>query len=427
MITVSQALQCVHEHVQVFDASEHIPVTQAIGRILAQDLVAPIPLPSFRQSAMDGYAVRFPADRAGGREPASPAGRPAFSLRFRESGNNNNNNNNIFTLIGEVKAGDAQNPSLLPGTAIRIFTGARVPDTADAVVIQELVEVKDQEIYIEKVPVVGQNIRAIGGQIQAGSSPLKKGHSLNPSSLGLLKSLGISTVLVTALPKVTVVVTGNELVKEGNPLADGQVYESNSAVLEAVLHQRGIHEVQIVYVEDHLEKTQEILENAITTSDLVLISGGISVGDYDFVGVALHNLEVETVFYKVLQKPGKPLFFGKQKDTYVFALPGNPASTLTCYYTYVHLALDILCGAQHQGLLRIQLPIKEEFTNTFGRALFLKARVDREGVAILDFQNSATMITFAEANALVYISETTTEVPQGTLVETILLPYGSTQ
>lgn len=413
MITVSQALHCVQKQVQAFDASERISVTQAIGRVLAQDVVAPVSLPSFRQSAMDGYAVRF---------PASPAGRPAFSLRFRES-----KKNNTFTLIGEVKAGDALNPLMTSGTAIRIFTGARVPDTADAVVIQELVQVKDQEIQLDTIPVVGQNIRAIGGQIPEGSCPLKKGHTLNPSSLGLLKSLGITTVLVTRLPKVTIVVTGNELVKEGNPLADGQVYESNSAVLEAVLHQRGVYDIQIAYVEDNLHKTQKLLQDTIANSDLVLISGGISVGDYDFVGTALHNLEVETLFYKVLQKPGKPLFFGKQKNTYIFALPGNPASTLTCYYQYVHLALDILCGAHHQGLLRIQLPIKEEFANTFGRALFLKARVDRDGVAILDFQNSATMITFAEANALVYISETTTEVPQGTLVETILLPYGSTQ
>ncbi|MFC4636328.1 gephyrin-like molybdotransferase Glp [Dokdonia ponticola] len=402
MITVSQAIQSVHKNVQSFDATEHIPVSNAIGRTLAQDVVAPVSLPSFRQSAMDGYAVRF-----------------------RESGNNNKNN--TFTLIGEVKAGDAQNPSLTSGTAVRIFTGARVPDTADAVVIQELVQRKDDHIHIEKVPVVGQNIRAIGGQIQAGSCPLKKGHTLQPSSLGLLKSLGIDTVSVTRNPKVTILVTGNELVKEGNPLADGQVYESNSAVLEAVLHQRGIHEVQIVYVEDNLEKTQKILQNAIATSELVLISGGISVGDYDFVGVALQNLDVRTIFYKVLQKPGKPLFFGKQNDTYIFALPGNPASTLTCYYIYVQLAFDILSGAQYQGLLRIHLPISAAFTNTFGRALFLKARVNREGVTILDFQNSATMITFAEANALVYIPETTTEVAQGTIVETILLPYGSTQ
>jgi len=241
MITVSQAIEAVHKHVQSFDATERISVSQAIGRTLAQDVVAAVSLPSFRQSAMDGYAVRF-----------------------RESGNNN-----TFILIGEVKAGDAQNPSLSPGTAVRIFTGARVPDTADAVVIQEVVQREDDHIHVEKVPVLGQNIRPIGGQIQEGSCPLTKGHTLNPSSLGLLKSLGMDTVSVTKNPKVTLVVTGNELEKEGNPIADGQVYESNSEELKAVLHQRGSKEVQITNVEENLQKTQDGIQKPSSDSDLV--------------------------------------------------------------------------------------------------------------------------------------------------------------
>jgi molybdopterin molybdotransferase len=394
MITVEEALALIKENTGCLNRSELIRVENSSGKILSEDIIAPISLPSFRQSAMDGYALRF-------------------------------HDKDIYAVIGEVKAGDSINFEMRPGQAVRIFTGASVPDAAEAVVIQERTVREKDLLKIERVPNLNDNIRSEGEQILKGSRPLKKGHYVTPSGIGLLLSMGIQNVAVNCLPKISVVVTGNELVRPGDDLPDGKIYESNSAVIQTALEQRGIQPIMIAFAKDTLEETEQVLKKALDASDIVLISGGISVGDYDFVGTALENLSVDEVFYKVLQKPGKPLFFGRKKDTFVFALPGNPASTLTCFYVYVHLLIDILTGADRKGLLRIRLPLADPVENKFGRALFLKASIRGDQVNILDFQNSSTMISFAQANALAYVPERITSLEKGDLVETIVLPYGS--
>ena len=403
MITVKEALNLVRKHSSTAKGSRSIDVVSSYGSILSEEINAPISLPSFRQSVMDGYAIRFHAQNSIKKDSDQLS----------------------FMVVGEIKAGDAMDVVLNPGEAVRIFTGARVPENGDAVVIQEKSIIKNDHLLIGKLPKTDENIRKIGSQIQKGNLALEKGHYINPASIGLLRSLGIEKVEVCESLKVTVVVTGNELVSPGKPLAIGEIYESNSAVLKAALSYQGVKEVNILYSKDTLEETQLVLEKALSRSDLVLISGGISVGDYDFVGQALLNLGVQEIFYKVLQKPGKPLFFGKKNTSYVFALPGNPASTLTCYFVYVTLLIDILKNSNHLGLLRLQLPIGHSFTNSFKRALFLKARVNKDQVSVLNQQNSSTVISFASANALVYIPEDVENINKDDLVETLILPYGS--
>ncbi|GGG09475.1 molybdopterin molybdenumtransferase MoeA [Dokdonia pacifica] len=398
MISVHQAIQQIREQNFASKKKQTLRVEDALGFILATHIDAPINLPPFKQSNMDGYAVRF-----------------------RES----ENTATSYNLIGEIKAGDAINLKMKPGDAVRIFTGAMIPDNADAVVMQEKSIVKNTELIIDFAPLVGQHMRAIGSQISKGSNALPKGHYMTPVSIGLLKSLGIEKVQVYETPKVTIIVTGNELVTTGNSLKEGQIYESNSEVLKAALHQQGIQRVSVHYAKDTLKDTETIIHDALIASDIVLISGGISVGDYDFVGTALQNLDVKQLFYKVLQKPGKPLFFGKKDTTYVFALPGNPASTLTCFYVYVIEFIDRFVGNSHSGLMRVQLPISEPFENRFNKTLFLKARVHKNSVEILDHQSSSTVISFAAANALVCIPEEIKKVDKGNLVETLILPYGS--
>ena len=394
MISVEQAIQKVRDFAVPFNESETIDVNQSLGKTLAEDLIAAISLPSFRQSSMDGYAIRLGSE-------------------------------STYQLKGEVKAGDPQNPYLEAGEAVRIFTGAKVPDSADAVVIQERVNKSDDQIQLEISPKPGDNIRNIGEQIAENSICLHKGHVINPSTIGLLKSLGMTAVKVKKSLRAAVIVTGNELVKAGQKLEEGQIYESNSAVISSALASKGIQEISPIQIKDNLEDTISQLKTAFEGNDLVLISGGISVGDYDFVGKALEVLGVEEVFYKVLQKPGKPLFFGKRKETYVFALPGNPASTLTCFYIYVNLLIDLISEVENPGLLRVNLPLAEAYQNPFGRALFLKARIKNSEVHILDHQASSTMISFAQANALAYIPAEVKEITAGSTIATILLPYGS--
>ncbi len=394
MISVEEAIQIVKDNATSISGSELISLEIAVGRTLSEGPKSPLNLPSFRQSAMDGYALNL-------------------------------SDSHRYEVVDEVKAGDEVDINLEPGQAARIFTGAKVPDSANSIVIQENVIREENQIKLQGKPKPGDFIRNIGEQIEKGSIPLDKGHTLNPSSLGLLKSLGIQEVEVVKNLRAAVIVTGNELVESGQELKEGQIYESNSAVIEAALKSKGIYEVNQITIRDNLDDTISQLRTALDENDLVLISGGISVGEYDFVGKALKTLEVEELFYRVLQKPGKPLFFGKRNETFVFALPGNPASTLTCFYIYVNLLIDLCKAENHPGLLRIKLPINQDYGNKFGRALFLKARVNNESVEILDHQASSTMISFAKANALVYIPAQTKEIHKGDPVETIFLPYGS--
>lgn len=394
MITVDQAIMRVFDFASPISKSGLVLIDDAVGKVLSKDLIAPLSLPAFRQSAMDGYAI---------------------NLSYKDS----------YKVIGEVKAGDMESVEVQPGEAIRIFTGAKVPDSCNSMVIQERVKREGDQIHLEITPKEGDNIRGIGGQIMEGAVTLSKGHQINPSSIGLIKSLGIQEVEVVKELKAAVVVTGNELVEAGKELKEGQIYESNSSVIAAALKAKGITSISKITVKDNLEDTIDQLGRALEENDLLLISGGISVGEYDFVGRALKTLEVEEVFYRVQQKPGKPLFFGRKQDKYVFALPGNPASTLTCFYIYVTLLVDLISGVKNPGLLRVKMPIAQTYANPFGRALFLKARISNNQVEVLDHQASSTMISFAEANALAYVPADQKEIAAGDSIETIILPYGS--
>ena len=391
MISVEQALEFIKsEEVKFFD-TESIEVNKALGRVLSSSVKAPIDLPSFRQSSMDGYALNI-----------------SDILKYK--------------VVGEIKAGDNKNLNLLPGTCVRIFTGAAVPDSANTVVIQEKVKRNKNFIILESFPQENQNIREKGSQIKKGSISLKKGNKLNPAGLGLIQSLGIQKINVYKKPLVTVIVTGNELIPPGNTLSKGKIYESNSLILSTGLEQNGISPQLVTEIPDNLDATEKVLSKVFDNSDLVLISGGISVGDYDFVGKAMKNLKVKEIFYRVFQKPGKPLYFGKKDKTYCFGLPGNPASTLSCFYIYVIPFLNKLCHNSNIELVRDFVPISHNYISNETRGLFLKAFINDKKVTILDYQNSSTLISFAKANALVYLPKNFQSIQKNDLVEVIHLP-----
>ena len=391
MIAVEEALSIVLKNRFALTETEILPLEQCLNRNLAKAVQAPIDLPRHRLSSMDGFALCI-------------------------------HNSNRFILKGEVKAGDAQNPDLQPGECVRIFTGAVVPDKANTVVMQEKTQRKENIIIIEPPLHQNQNIRQVGSQVKKGDFPLEKGQVLQASGLAFLRSLGFEKVEVIRNPKVTLILTGNELTNPGEPLTRGKIYESNSLLLQIALEQQGIQPQLITHVEDGIEATSNTLKNALNNSDVVLVSGGISVGDYDFVKVALEQLAVETLFYKVRQRPGKPLYFGKKENSFVFALPGNPASTLSCFYIYVVPLLIGLKGGLSEGLMRINLPLAHDFKSEEPRALFLKALLKNRSIEILDRQHSSMIVSFAKANALVYLPEKKAALKKGDLVETILLP-----
>jgi molybdopterin molybdotransferase len=381
LIAVEEAIALVIENVETTTETELISLDRAIGHVLAENLYAPISLPPFPQSAMDGYALNY-------------------------------HDSNKFLVIGEVKAGDATRHILSKGQAVRIFTGAEVPKSANAVIKQELISKEGQSISVEGTIVLGSNIRQEGEQIQKNSLALNKGVTLNASTIGFIAALGLVEIPVYKKPSVVIIVTGNELVPGGQDLKDGQIYESNAVMLKNALRSLGILSVDVLEVKDDYQQTELVLNNALQHYDFTLVSGGISVGDYDFVGSALDKLGVDQIFYKVKQKPGQPLYFGRRDHNFVFALPGNPASTLSCFYM----------GKANSTTKKVRLTAKNSYTKTGSRAYFLKAYAETEFVEILDGQASSMLRSFAVANALVYLPEEVYTIDAGALVETLLLP-----
>lgn len=393
-VTVEEALALIQANLPAPSATL-VPTIEAAGLVLAKDLVSPVDMPPFNQSAMDGYALK---------------------LWDQQS----------YQVVDEVKAGDGHNPELQPGEACRIFTGAAVPDSANAVVMQEHTIRKDLELVLTQPVKAGANIRPLGEQIRQGEKALPKGTPLSSAAIGFLFSLGIESVRVFKKPSVAILTTGSELLKAGQPLTRGKVYDSNGPMLSAALNELG-YAAENFETRDDYEPTRDLIARLLDQYDLLLISGGISVGDYDFSGKALKELGTRQIFYKVNQKPGKPLFFGRYKNVPVLALPGNPASALICFYVYAVPLLRAMSGASSNGLRRLRLKSKSGVSLKGSRAQFLKARVLRDEVEILDAQSSAMLSSFSLANALVYVKDCPVDINPGDLLEVICLPNFSAQ
>lgn len=392
MISIEKALSLIEASIPSTKSTK-VGLDHALGRVLSEDLVSPISFPPFAQSAMDGYALKLGRDHT------------------------------TFKVIGEIKAGDnADNCILNTGEAIKIFTGAMCPASADLVCrIEDIVE-QEEHITIQKMPSLGANIRPKGEQIQTGEIAFSKGTLINPASIGYLATLGFDTIPVFSLPKVGVISTGNELIeRSSSSLTSGKIYESNGIMLNGALKQANISEISYEHVNDSLESTIQALQNHLSASDLLIITGGISVGDYDFVEEALKQLGVQQVFYKVNQKPGKPLYFGTKGDKLIFALPGNPAAALTCFYVYIWPTLNKLKGLGFKGLPKVKKRISSSLLRPNARAQFLKALIHEDNVNILEGQSSAMLYSLSQANALVYLPSEKT-IQTGEQIDALLLP-----
>ncbi|MBD3637908.1 MAG: molybdopterin molybdotransferase MoeA [Crocinitomicaceae bacterium] len=389
MISVEDALDLVEKNVQQ-SASRAIAVKDALGLILAEDVASPIDMPPFSQSAMDGYAVNYD---------------PAIEM---------------YTVIAEIPAGSSKSYELVRGEATRIFTGGPVPKSANMVIRQEDVNVVGSQISFTPAA-EGANIRPKGEQIKTGEIAMKAGSELNPAAIGYLSTLGITEVRVYPRPRVAILTTGNELVAPGKELKYGQIYESNSIMLEAAFNYYGFRDISQVTIPDNYEDTVEAIQSTLNRCNILVLSGGISVGDYDFVGKALRETGVKEVFYKVKQKPGKPIFFGIYKDKLVFALPGNPAAAMTSFYLYILPTLNKWTGGDFVGCSKTELPLSTDYTRKGQRTEILKAYATEDEVKILGAQSSAMLGSFAEANALVVITEDVEHVSKGQFVVTLLL------
>ncbi|MBK7763595.1 MAG: molybdopterin molybdotransferase MoeA [Bacteroidetes bacterium] len=388
MISVKEAKELV-EKKSSRSKSITMRTKDALGFVLAEDLFSPIDSPPFHQSAMDGYA---------------------FCFADIES-------QSTLILQGTIQAGDTQRYQLEVGYCFRIFTGAPLPMNADTVIMQEHIAINGDKISLLQIPTQGQNVRLQGSQTKIGERILEKGKLMNAGIIGYVISLGIHTMQVYAKAKVSILVTGKELVQAGEDLQFGQIYESNSSMLAALLDEVGITPQEIKFVDDDLQASTQSISNVLKHCDVLLISGGISVGDYDFVQAALEANKVEKIFYKVKQKPGKPLYFGSKGNKLVFALPGNPAAVLTCFYEYVVLCLSILGGMDFQGNRKLMLPLLNTYNKKGELTHFLKGKIQEQGVLILDGQESYKLQAFTEADCLVLIEDNINNCHVGDVVE----------
>jgi|SRR5688572_17235293 len=392
MISVSEAKKIISENVSNLE-----PVTlqlqQAAGLTLAEDIYATTDIPAYPQSSMDGYAFSFSGWK-----------------RYKK-----------LKIVGEVAAGSMESFTLVPQEAVRIFTGAAVPAGADTVVMQEKIKTQNGELIIEDEQLQqGNSVRPKGSEIKAGALALEKETLLSPAASGFLAGIGIAGLKVYPNPLINIIITGNELQQPGKHLQHGQVYESNSFALKAVLEQLHFNNVNVYYSTDQPQKVRSTLEKAMNQSDLILLTGGISVGDYDFVFQAATECGVEKLFHKVKQRPGKPLYFGKKDNRIVFGLPGNPSSVLTCFYQYVIPVIEKM--SKRENLLQtVQAPLSKSIQKVAGLTHFLKGFYDGKTATPLDAQESYRLSSFARANCLIQVNEDVTECRQGDIVDVHLL------
>lgn len=390
MISVSEAKSLIFKEATSFKKTTVLlPLQKTLGRIIASNLKSKCDSPPFDQSAMDGYALRF-------------------EDCIRE-------NKIFYKHDSENSAGTSAIKKIKEGTAIRIFTGAKVPSNANVVIPQENVSITQEGILEtdrSKLKPL-DNIRTKGSQFRKSETILHKGDIMNAPRIALAASAGFNKLNVVKAPTVSVIVSGNELIPPGKPLSGDKIYESNSLMLTAVLEEHRIQVKGIYYVKDQLKQIKNTIQKALKQSDIVLISGGISVGKYDLVKTALEELNTKTIFHKIKQKPGKPLYFGKNKTKYVFGLPGNPAASLTCYYEYVLPFIKLISGNTSAFEEIKSGTLSNSFNKKPGLTHFLKGYTNLQTVTILPDQESYKLTSFAPANCLVIIPEEITELKAG--------------
>jgi molybdopterin molybdotransferase len=389
LISVGDAQRIVLDHARRLDA-ERVPIERAAGRVLAESAAALVDLPPFPSSAMDGYAVRVEDTEA------APVRLP---------------------VVANIAAGSPAGRPLGPGEAMAISTGAAVPDGADAVIPLELVEESGHEIEITSPVAKKDNIRDRAGDVSAGQTVLEPGTRLGPAQVAALAAAGVSEVQCTKRPRVGILVTGSELRQPGEALGHGEIYESNGLLLATALQLSGAVPAQLGIVADNADEHERAMERALLGFDMLVTSGGASVGPHDLVRSTQAKLRVEERFWGVAVKPGKPVAFGVRRDHLVFNLPGNPVSVLVTFELFVRPAVKALLGLPE--------PLPELRSGVLGapvarnahREEYVRGVVHRDGDAIvvepLAGRESHLIVSAGRADALVRVEAGTGELAAG--------------
>ena len=392
---VEAARRIILDLIAPVGGGERVAVREALGRVLAEDVISPMNVPGHDNSAMDGYAVRF-ADLAAEGET-------------------------VLRLAGTTFAGRAFDGGVGPGECVRIMTGGVIPAGADTVVIQETVRAEDDRVVVPPKQRQGQNIRRAGEDLRAGTPAIRAGKLLRPAELGLIASLGLGEVAVRRRLRVAFFSTGDELCSIGTPLKEGEVYDSNRYTLHGMLERLGCEIIDLGVVRDDPAAIEAAFREASARADAIITSGGVSVGEADFIRGLMAKLG-EVAFWKIAMRPGRPMAFGRIGNAWLFGLPGNPVAVMVTFYAFVRDArLKLSGGAPVEPLPRFRVPCVTPLKKRPGRSEFQRGILFHENgewkVRATASQGSGVLRSMSEANCLIVVGPERGNVEPGEAVD----------
>jgi molybdopterin molybdotransferase len=397
-LRVDKAVEAIRACLAPVADTESVPIRQALGRVLAQDIVPQIDVPAHDNSAMDGYAVRF-----------SDLGSTETSL----------------LEVGTAYAGRVFGGKVEPGQCVRVMTGAVMPAGTDTVVIQEVTRKEANRVIVPPGQKAKQNVRYAGEDLKAGVAVLKSGKLLRAADLGLVASLGIASVQVKRRLRVAFFATGDELASIGEPLKQGQVYDSNRYTLFGMLSDLGVELIDMGVVRDDPALLEKAFKSAAERADVVITTGGVSVGEADFVKQLMAKLG-EVLFWKIAMRPGRPMAFGRIGNAFLFGLPGNPVAVMVTFYQFVRDALLHLSGRTDEYVLPLlKVPAAVPLRKVPGRTEYQRGILFRQGdewrVKTTGQQGSGVLRSMSEANCFIVLEHERGKVEAGELVSVQLM------
>ena len=398
-LPVKQAREYILKFLAPVKQTERIPIIESLGRVTSSDILSPINVPPHNNSAMDGYAVK------------------ASDL--------NSNMETRLKVVGKAFAGKPFFGDLAPREAVRIMTGAVVPQNLDTVVMQENVELQKEEIIINNRIAKGTNTRNAGEDLQKGKIAIGKGKLIRPGDMGLLASLGIPTVEVFRKVKVVFFSTGDELVGVGEKLGIGEIYDSNRYTLRGLLDRLGCDITDMGVIKDEKKTVENALLEASASADVIITTGGVSVGEADYIKEILDKLG-QVLFWKIAMKPGRPLAYGKINDCHFFGLPGNPVSVVVTFYQFVQNALKILQGENQAKMQPIQkIKSGERIRKIPGRTEYQRGIISFENgewmVKTTGDQGSGILSSVSQADCFIILDATEETIEPGHYVNVQVL------
>jgi molybdopterin molybdotransferase len=388
-LRVDKAREAILACLRPITEAEKIPTKEILGRVLAEDIVPRINVPAHDNSAMDGYAIRF-----------SDVEKP-----LRE--------------IGTALAGKPFHGKLGAGECVRIMTGAVMPPGADTVVIQEVVKKEGERVIVPPGQKKAQNVRYAGEDLKVGTAVLKSGKLLKPADVGLIASLGIGEVRVRRRLRVAFFATGDELASIGQPLKEGEVYDSNRYTVHGMLARLGVEAIDMGVIRDNPVELEKAFRTAAEKADVVITTGGVSVGEADFIKQMMAKLG-EVLFWKIAMRPGRPMAFGRIGDAFLFGLPGNPVAVMVTFYQFVRDALLHMSGREDAPIPLLKAVSAESLRKVPGRTEYQRGILFKEQgewkVRTTGQQGSGVLRSMSEANCFIVLEHERGQVKAGEAV-----------